>query len=219
MRTFAVIAALLAASISVTEAAVGRGACPTLTSVAWDQTMAVPDIFFVKYVDKLINSGYTLYNLVLNKQYITMDCVGINLAKMDGMHLDLATFNALNTEIAKYKVPAGITYWDTTNSVGIFQGCVDASGLVTILGFIGNIPDWATTIINIATYLMKFVHFQLNIVFNGAEAALDPSVVTSLTTRLTDPTNKAAIKMSSVIQLKTDASSCPTGLQFGQEDN
>jgi hypothetical protein len=214
MRTFAVIAALLAASISFTEAAVGRGACPTLTSVAWDQTMSVPTIFYVKYIDKLINSGYTLYNLVLNKQYITMDCVGANLGKMS-MTLDSATFDSLNTEIAKYKIPAAITYWDTTNSVGIFQGCVDASGLVTIIGYLGNIPDWATTIINIATYLMKFVHFQLNIVFNGAAAALDASVVTSLTTRLTDATNAAAIKMSSITALKTDATSCPSGLQFG----
>ena len=80
----AVIAALTTTSVN---GKFGFGGCPTFTSIPYDPGMKNLGKYHLHYVDKLINNAFTLYNLILNKEYQQFNCfllpVDITLSQND----------------------------------------------------------------------------------------------------------------------------------------
>lgn len=63
MKILATIAAVL--MVTATNAAVGRGPCPSgFNNIDWNANLA-SQYFYLKYVDNLVNDGWTLYNLIV----------------------------------------------------------------------------------------------------------------------------------------------------------
>jgi hypothetical protein len=90
------------------------------------------------------------------------------------------------------------------------SACLDASGLATLVTgklLAGNIPDEARTVINIATTVFKFLHFQITAVVSDktdyVQADLDDVQV--------KVDKVPGMKFGYLTQLLQDDVSCPDG--------
>lgn len=79
MKKFAAVLTFLATAFIATEAKLGFGACPTITTTApYDPDMKTLTKVRLLYFDRLPNNLFTLANLLAFKKYQTLDCLGMD---------------------------------------------------------------------------------------------------------------------------------------------
>ena len=110
---------------------------------------------------------------------------------------------------AKYPWRAAVTYYDTTTQTITAQGCIDAASLAGSLSSLiagGSIPDWAMTLISIATWLLQFTHYQMTAILS-TQRALDAATLLGVTTALTASPGGVTLEM--LTGLNVSAANCP----------
>ena len=110
---------------------------------------------------------------------------------------------------AKYPWRAAVTYYDTTTQTITAQGCIDAASLAGSLSSLiagGSIPDWAMTLISIATWLLQFTHYQMTAILS-TQRALDAATLLDVTTALTASPGGVTLEM--LTGLNVSVANCP----------
>ena len=108
MKIIAIIAASIMLATSAVNGSIASGACPTLTTLDFNANWRTDNVYYLHYIDKLVDNGYTLYNLIVNSQYITADCLG-----MAGGHgMDNATYVSVVAQGVSGQLPGyvGVTW-------------------------------------------------------------------------------------------------------------
>ncbi len=207
MKFTAVIAALLATS---SYALIGRGPCPSFKdlTVPWAPELALQGELYIHYADNLIYNAYSLFNLVVRKQYKTLDCFKLSpyLAQIDE-----PTYTNLANGLQSGKYPAwgGLTYFDATTGTVMGQVCADAGSLaVFVTDYIsGNVdlPEIAIQAIGIATILFKSLHLQANVVLSTSQD-LGTTVIDAIESAIT--TGPGEVPMSYIRTLDVTTATC-----------
>ena len=174
MKSFSMIVGALLATSAFVDARVGLGGCPKLTNIPFDIAMSGTNPLYFHFVDTLIFNGYTLYNLIGQKKYETFDCqkypglgdiFGSGFSEEEYTNVTRDYFNN-----EKYPFRAAFTLFDAPTKTFVLQGCLDITYLsIFLTSFLaGNndLPSWATTLIGVSTWILKFTHFQATAVFS-----------------------------------------------------
>jgi hypothetical protein len=180
MKIISLIAASIMLAASTVSGTIAMGSCPPLTSLPWVSAWDTNNEYYLQYVDTLVDNGYTLFNLIIMGNYTTADCLGMAQTSINN-----ATYVGLLSEGTTGQLPAtvAVSWYEASSNTLLLQACADASSVGTYLVSLAasgtSIPSWATTLIQIGTYLLKFVHFQLNAVVSTTRA-LAPATVTAI---------------------------------------
>ena len=144
-------------------------------------------------------------------EYATLDClVDTPLPSTSEITQEIYT-NMTKTylESAIYPWKAAVTYYDTTTKTITAQGCIDASTLAGSLSSLiagGSIPDWAMSLISIATWLLQFTHYQMTAILS-TQRALDAATLLGVTDALT--LSPGGVTLEMLTGLNVSAANCP----------
>lgn len=221
MKKFAAVLTFLATAFIATEAKLGFGACPTITTTApYDADMKTLTKVRLLYFDRLPNNLFTLVNLLVLKKYQTLDCLGMDNDSnnvvtnlISQLFSDKAAYDKVNNQYLsgiEFGFKGGITNYDVNRNEFIVSGCLDTSGLGILLAgklLAGKVPAEAMTAINIATTIFKFLHFQITAVVTDKidQTAADYTAIEALINKV------PGMKVGYMTRLKQDILSCPRG--------
>lgn len=177
-RAFVVICT--AALLSQGEAKLASGSCPDLPSLPFDAAWQTNDMWYAHYVDKLVYNLYGLGWLIGANKIETLDCQTAQLSTS----FDNNAYQAWLQQGTNGTLPAKVafTWYEPTSKSLHIQGCVDA---VTLGNFLKPIltgyklPDYVNIGIDVASFILKYIHFQLNIVISQTRT-LDEAAVTAI---------------------------------------
>jgi len=171
------------------------------------------------YLDRLPINLFTLANLVINKKYVSLDCLGFDDSDTISYVLDTYTAADYNTLVShylsgsEYGFKGGIMNYDLDRNEFIVSACLDSSGLAVLLTgklLAGQIPDAAQTAIKIASTVFKFIHFQMTAVVSDKIDYTPEEFETVLTAIEKVP----GMKRGYMTNIKQDIDTCPDGAQL-----
>jgi hypothetical protein len=174
MKTVALLLSVLALSSTMTDAKLSWGGCPTMTSINYDAGMLYPGNLYFHYIDKLINNVYTLASTIGLKKYRQFDCQYFNATGMITIdeHFYKTLANAPKFNGFNIPVKFAVTYFDSTTKTWVGTACVDAESIATALAMLASfgvsLPQGSEIVIQILTYVLKIISYQVTIVASEA---------------------------------------------------
>jgi len=147
MKTISLIAASIMLAATTVNCSIANGACPVLTPLPWNAAWDTKSEYYLQFVDTLVDNGYTLFNLIVESQYTTADCLGM------AYQVDNATYVGLLAEGFSGQLPAtvAVSWYEASSNTLLLQACADASSVGTYLVALAAsgtaLPSWATTLI------------------------------------------------------------------------
>lgn len=211
MKKFAAILGVVATLATTALGKIAFGGCPNIeTTVPFNAKMTEQTAVRLHYFDRLPNNLFTLANLLLFKQYQTLDCLGKEgLQDIFTNFFTEARYNEV-TDVylnGKYGFRGGITHYDETTKTWIMSACLDAEGLVWILKqnvIPGDLPKAAEMGISIALYFFKQAHLQLTAVFGEDKQVNEADIITAVN-------QVPGMQFAYLTSLKQDPNTCPNG--------
>jgi hypothetical protein len=174
MKTVALLLSVLALSSTITDAKLSWGGCPTMTSINYNAGMAYPGTLYFHYIDKLINNVYTLASTIGLKKYRQFDCQYLNAS---GLTIDEHFYKTLANapKFNGFNIPVkfAVTYFDSNTKTWVGTACVDAESIATALAMLASfgvsLPQGSEIVIQILTYVLKIISYQVTIVASEAK--------------------------------------------------
>lgn len=206
------IALTLAVLLSTASARVGLGGCPTFSNVAYDASMNIANPMYFQYIDTLVANGYALGNLLFSSTYATLDCYKLDSGVQEffASGLTEAAYTDALTYVTSADNPfvAGITHFESSTGTFIGQACVDITTVATFLANLlaaNNLSKTVQTLIGVATWILKFAHFQVTVIVSETQTLTD-AIKTSWDTTLS--TLPGSVPIGYLSQLDVTSATC-----------